>query len=71
MNCLKGTIPAVYDRNLQALRAILLSYNDLEGSVPWSLCMLRDEVNGVIKSLQVKCGYDPQDVFCPFGCCTN
>ena len=62
MNWLKGTIPAVGDGNLQALRVILLSHNDLEGSVPWSLCRLRAGGFGYTKSLQVVCGHDSQDV---------
>ena len=70
-NDLTGTVPEITQGQLLMLNEFLLQDNLLVGSVPASICALRDNTTGLLEDLWTDCGGDPPQIMCDFPACCN
>jgi len=74
-NLLSGSIPEIVNGTLLSLEELLLSFNDLTGTMPSSICALRNNSMppGNLVSLHADCVIppDPPEIICTAGCCTQ
>lgn len=68
-NDLTGTVPDISEGQFQDLTEFVLQFNFLTGSVPESICDLRDE--GKLRVLFSDCGGADPEIECKFPTCCN
>mmetsp|Transcript_341 Transcript_341/g.455 ORF Transcript_341/g.455 Transcript_341/m.455 type:complete len:811 (-) Transcript_341:153-2585(-) len=74
-NILSGEIPEIPPGSLLTLEELLLSFNNLTGNMPSSICALRNDTmpSGSLISLHADCAIPPEppEITCAVGCCTT
>jgi len=73
-NFLIGTVPEIAAEQLLNLNEFLIWGNVLTGSVPASICALRNDTEpaiGILEDLWSDCGGDPPEIACDFPACCN
>lgn len=67
-----GTVPEVSTGQLTRLNEFLIQNNDFTGSMPASICVLRDNSTGILEDLWSDCLGNPAQIACDFpGCCNR
>jgi len=68
-NSIFGTVPAIQPNQLQLFTEFRLEFNEIEGTMPASVCALRGSDNETdLVTLVSDCGGDPPEIECT--CCT-
>ena len=70
-NGLTGTVPSIITGELQELSEFLVHFNALTGSMPGSVCDLRDNSGGILENLFADCGGQDPEIECSFPDCCN
>ena len=70
-NKLKGTVPDISSGKLEKLNEFLLHNNDLTGSMPQSICELRDSKVGNLEDLWSDCQGKTPELLCDYPECCN
>jgi hypothetical protein len=71
-NNFNGVIPEVATGQLLLLNEFLVQNNDFTGSMPASICALRDNTTGILEDLWSDCSGSPAQIACDFpGCCNR
>ena len=70
-NDLTGTLPEIAAGQLLMLNEFLLQDNLLVGSVPASVCALRNNMTGNLEDLWTDCLGSPPQIECDFPTCCN
>jgi len=68
-NNLEGTVPEVAPGELTEFNEFLLQNNQITGTMPASVCSLRDDTIGSLEDLWSDCGSSPPEIVCE--CCTR
>lgn len=69
-NGLTGTVPDIQANQLTNLNELLLQFNFLTGSMPDSICALRQDA-GNLDDLFADCGGLNPEIFCEYSVCCN
>jgi len=71
-NSLTGTVPTIPDGKLLKLNELLIQNNQFTGSVPESICKLRNNATGaILEDLWADCGGAVPQLQCTFPTCCN
>lgn len=69
---INGTVPPVAKKGeLSHLAALLLQRTQLHGTIPSSVCALRNNASGVLANLFADCGGPKPQIICKFPTCCN